>query len=337
MPTDGDTRGTDGPGEDRDRPTGGSRRTPEQEQRAAERARRIRERRAAERTGDTSSDRPRRRPRRAGEPSGAAAAGTGGTRAGAVRDRPVEVAAARDRAAARERERTADPRYRRRRAVAVLATVLVVLIGVSAAGWWALGEFGPALRDVEVTGARQIPQRDVVDAAGVEPGVPLAAVDTAGVASRVSAIPGIASVDVGRSWPHTLTVTVTERTPAALVDTPDGRQLVDVGGYPYRPAPPDLRLPVLALPRVAPDDPATLAATEVLRALPAPVREQVVSLGLGPGGTTFELALTDDRRVLWGPWMDAAATDRRAAVLGPLLGREGSVYDVSSPDLSTVR
>ncbi|ANY05087.1 cell division protein FtsQ/DivIB [Pseudonocardia sp. HH130630-07] len=282
-----------------------SRRTPEQEQRAAERARRIRERRAAERSGGA-----RRSP-------------------AAVRDRPAVRAA--------QRARAARAPHRRRRVVAVLAVAAVVLLGLSAAGWWALGRYGPGVAAVEVTGARQISDRDVADAAGVDPGTPLAAVDTDAVVARVSALPGVATVDVDRSWPDTLVVAVTERTPAALADTPDGRMLVDVSGFPYRPAPPEVRLPVLTLPTVAPDDPATLAAVGVLRALPPPVRDQVESLGPGAGGSTFELVLTEGRRVLWGPWGDPATTARRAAVLGPLLGREGAVYDVSSPDLVTVR
>lgn len=312
MTTDGDPDRDDASG-----PARGARRTPEQERRAAERARRIRARRAAERAGATE-DRP--------------AATTTRTAGRPARERP---GAGPDRAGGADR--TPGPHHRRRRGLAVLATVLVLLIGLSAAGWWALGRFGPGVAGVEVTGSRQVPARDVSDAAGVDPGTPLAAVDTDAVAARVAAIPGIASVEVDRSWPDTLTVAVTERTPAALIETPGGRKLVDATGRVYRDAPPEVRLPVLRLPRVAPDDPATPAAVAVLRVLPAPVRDQVLALTLGPGGTTFELELTGDRRVLWGPWMDPAALERRAAVLGPLLSREGSVYDVSSPELVTVR
>ncbi|WP_060572674.1 MULTISPECIES: cell division protein FtsQ/DivIB [unclassified Pseudonocardia] len=332
---------TDGDGDGDDAGTGG-RRTPEQERRAAERARRIRERRSAERSGrsgrsgsretDPAADRD-------GGPDGEEIGPSVGERDGTPRPGRRSAAAVRERTAARsaDRGRTRDPRHRRRRTVALVATVVVALLGVSAAAWWGLAQYGPGVASVEVTGARQIPARDVVDAAAVDIGTPLAAVDTAAVASRVSAIPGVATVDVDRSWPDTLTVAVTERTPVALADTPDGRMLVDVAGFAYRPAPPDVRLPVLQLSSVAPDDPATLAAVAVLRALPQPVRDQVETLSAGAAGSTFELGLTEGRRVLWGPWADGAATERRAAVLGPLLGREGTVYDVSSPALVTVR
>lgn len=317
------------------------RRDPEQERRAAERARRIRERRAAERRaaagtpaadGHDERDGPEDADDRAadtGEAAEPAGRGSGRGAAAAVRERTAARAA--------ERSRSRDPRYRRRRLVALLATAAVVLLGVSAAGWWALGRYGPPVATVRVDGTRQIPVRDVEDAAGDQTGVPLAAVDTDGVAARVSAIPGVAAVEVDRSWPDTLVVAVTERTPAALLDTPDGPKLVDVTGFVYRDAPPDVRLPRLQLPRVAPDDPATLAAVGVLQALPVPVRDQVQTLSLGGGGSTFELGLSEDRRVLWGPWSDTDQTAARARVLGPVLQREGAVYDVSSPSLVTVR
>lgn len=326
----------------RDGARSSGRRDPDRERRAAERARRIRERRAAERRGA------------AGTPADTADTAAGVTDDGVADDRAAgtdrtgtagrgsgrgAAAAVRDRTAARaaERSRSRDPRYRRRRLVALLATAAVVLLGMSAAGWWALGQYGPPVATVRVDGTRQIPVRDVEDAAGDQTGVPLAAVDTDGVAARVSAIPGVAAVEVDRSWPDTLVVVVTERTPAAVLDTPDGPKLVDVTGFVYRDAPPDVRLPRLQLPRIAPDDPATLAAVGVLQALPVPVRDQVQTLSLGGGGSTFELGLTEDRRVLWGPWSDTGQTAARARVLGPVLQRPGAVYDVSSPSLVTVR
>ncbi|NIB32716.1 hypothetical protein HBB16_14815, partial [Pseudonocardia sp. MCCB 268] len=98
-----------------------------------------------------------------------------------------------------------------------------------------------------------------------------------------------------RSWPDTLTVAVTERTPVTLADTPTGPQLVDPSG---RLPGPRRRLPGAPPPvRGRPDDPATLAAIAVLRALP-PVSVTRCGLSLGAGSTTFELGLTDDRRVL---------------------------------------
>lgn len=342
-------------------------RTPEQERRATERARRIRERRAAERGGSTRSSTPRK-----AEGSGPAAAASTDTtergRAGAVpAERPAggdDTARTGDSETGRKtagrtggkatratgkstpratggkaaRPSTDDLRYRRRRLVALLVAAAVLLAGLAAAGWWALGRFGPGVDEVQVTGNRTLSTDDVRRAAGIAGGTPLAAVDTGAVQERVAGIPGVATVDVGRGWPHTVTVTVTERIPVAVADAPGGRRMVDATGLAYRTLPPNPpRLPLLQLPRVAPDDPLAVAAVVLLSDLPGPIRDQVEAVAPGAGGSTLELVLTDGRKVLWGRWSDGGDAAHKAAVLGPLLSREGSVYDVSSPQLPTVR
>ena len=62
------------------------------------------------------------------------------------------------------------------------------------------------------------------------PGTPLARVDTDAVAARVGALPPVASVEVSRSWPGTLVIDVTERSPVAAVATPTGFVLLDAAG-----------------------------------------------------------------------------------------------------------
>ena len=67
-------------------------------------------------------------------------------------------------------------------------------------------------------------------------------------------------------------------------------------------------------------------------ALTEPLRAQVATVAVA--GTQVTLGLVDDRSVRWG---DPERSADKIAVLGPLLGQPGSVYDVSSPDLPTVR
>jgi cell division protein FtsQ len=227
--------------------------------------------------------------------------------------------------------------YRRRR---LAATVVGVLL---------LGALGLIVRvvlydsrlfdvqDVQVNGVSTLPESDVAGAAAVPVGAPLASIDTAAVAARVAKLPAVATATVTRSWPHTVAVTVVERVPVATATTPDGVELVDAGGVVYPGTPPP-GLPRLVFGAVGPDDPSTRSALAALATLPPPIRSQVLTVdatvaGSGvPGQVTF--GLTDNRQVVWGT-EDRAA--EKAAVLVPLLTEPGRVFDVTSPDLPTIR
>lgn len=228
------------------------------------------------------------------------------------------------------------PVHRRRRAVAALLAVLAVLGGLALAVRlvvWDSGWF--AVEEVRVTGLAAVPEADVLAAAAVAPGGALAAVDTLGAAQRVAALPGVAEVTVGRAWPDAVTVAVVERTAVAVTATAQGELPVDATGVVY-PAPPPPGLPRLELGTPGPDDPATRAAIDVLAALPEPLRGQVLTVAVVRSGGVPQvtLGLTQGREVRFGTSGRAA---EKASVLVALLTREGRVYDVSSPDLPTVR
>ena len=126
---------------------------------------------------------------------------------------------------------------------------------------------------------------------------------------------------------------MTERVPVALAQTPQGLVEVDATGLPYRRAPdPPPALPRLTFTGVAPQDPSTAAAIAVLSDLTEPLRGQVATVDVT--GTQVTLGLADRRSVRWG---DPERSADKIAVLGPLLGQPGTVYDVYSPDLPTVR
>ena len=224
--------------------------------------------------------------------------------------------------------------YRRRRVAAALVAA-VVLLGGAGAGLYALF-FHTRLADVEsiaITGLTTVSEPAVRDAVGVVAGVPLITVDTAGVARRVAAVEGVAAVEVRRAWPHTLEVVVSERVPVALWQTREGLLEVDATGLPFRrAAEPPPALPRLAFRGVAPGHPATAAALTVLGDLTEPLRGQVATVDVA--GSQVTLRLVDRRSVRWG---DPDRAAEKLAVLGPLLTQRGTVYDVSSPDLPTVR
>ena len=230
------------------------------------------------------------------------------------------------------------PEVYRRRRVAGAVVVLLLLGALALVARVVL--YDSRLLDVQgvqVEGISTLPETDIVGAAAVPIGAPLASIDTADVASRVAQVPAVATAVVSRSWPHTITVTVVERAPVASATTPGGVQLVDAAGVVYPGTPPP-GLPRLVFGAVGPDDPSTHSALAALATLPPPIRSQVLTIdatvaGSGvPGQVTF--GLTDNRQVVWGT-EDRAA--EKAAVLVPLLTQPGRVFDVTSPDLPTIR
>jgi cell division protein FtsQ len=238
-------------------------------------------------------------------------------------------------ASASRNARTGLSRYRRRRLLA-LGLLVVLLLAAAVVGGRSVLLHAARFRvsQIAVTGATQVDPSLIRAASGIQLGGPLLAVRADEVRQRLTAIPLLATVEVARDWPGTVQLTVTERTPVALASSATGPALVDSTGLPYQLAPkPAPRLPRLAADRVAPDDPATEAGLAVLAALSPEVRDklQVVEAD-GPGEVTLRLA--GGKQVRWGS-PDASA--RKAAVLAVLLTQPGTVYDVTAPDLPTIR
>jgi cell division protein FtsQ len=131
-------------------------------------------------------------------------------------------------------------RKRLQRVTYLLAAVALVVLGLAA--------LRSPLLDVDrvtVTGTRETTAAEVRVAAGVRIGDPLVGVDPGAVARRIEALPWVARAHVSRSWPSTVTVRVSERTPVAQVRINAGRvAVVDAGGR------------VLAFEAVAPPPPA---------------------------------------------------------------------------------
>jgi cell division protein FtsQ len=233
------------------------------------------------------------------------------------------------------RRQAVHPGVFRRRRVAALVVLLVVLAGLAIGARVLIHDVGLAdVEGVSVTGTVTLSPAEVIAAAAVAPGGPLADVDTAAVAARVATLPAVAKASAERSWPHTVAVTVVERVPAAVVATSSGDALVDTTGAVYAgAAPPGLPRYVRGID--GPDDPAAQAAVAALAALPPAVRDQVqtVDANAGTGSPQVTFGLTGNRRVRWG---SADRGPDKAAVVEPLLAQPGHVFDVASPDLPTV-
>lgn len=195
--------------------------------------------------------------------------------------------------------------------------------------------FTPLLgvRSVEVLGAKEIPTATVIKAAAIENGTPMVRLDADEAAARVAKLPRVYEVSVERSWPSTVQILITERSPVAVLHVGATFHLVDSTGLDYAVvATPPTGLPTLAMANVSPDNPATKAAVTVLGAIPKQLKTQVTTITANTPGDV-RMTLSDGRIVKWGNAQDNA---RKAAVLAPLLTRPGKTYDVATPDFPTV-
>lgn len=195
--------------------------------------------------------------------------------------------------------------------------------------------FTPAMaaRSVEVSGTEVVSREEVLDAAQVRLGTPLLQIDTDAVADRVAGIRRVASARVRREYPSTLRITIVERVPVVVMDFPDGPHLFDRDGVDFATASPPPGLAYLEVEHPGPADPSTMAALQVMTALRPEVVAQVGRVA-APSVASITLTLLDGRTVVWGT---TDRTDEKADKLAALLTQPGRVYDVSSPDLPTVK
>nr|WP_269474265.1 cell division protein FtsQ/DivIB [Mycobacterium cookii] len=188
-------------------------------------------------------------------------------------------------------------------------------------------------RSIIVSGNGAVTRDEVLDAAQVRPGTPLLQINTDAIADRVAAIRRVASVRVQREYPSALRITVVERIPVVVKDFPDGPHLFDRDGVDFATGPPPPALPYIDVDNPGPTDPATKAALAVLIALRPEIAAQVGRIA-APSVASIKLTLVDGRTVIWGT---NDRTDEKAEKLAALLTQPGRTYDVSSPDLPTVK
>jgi cell division protein FtsQ len=210
----------------------------------------------------------------------------------------------------------------------VLLTVLSVALGL-------VLYFTPLMsaRYLVVTGTGAVTREEVVEAAQIRIGTPLLQIDTDEVADRVAGIRRVASARVRREYPSAIRITIAERIPVVVKDFPDGPHLFDRDGVDFAVAPPPPGLAYIDVDNPGPADPPTKAALEVMTALRPEVVAQVSRIA-APSVASITLTLLDGRTVVWGT---TDRTDEKAEKLTALLTQPGRVYDVSSPDLPTVK
>lgn len=184
---------------------------------------------------------------------------------------------------------------------------------------------------VRVVGQKTVPAQQVIAAAGLRVGSPLAAADLSGARDRVQRIPQIAAASVSRDWPHTVVISVVERTAAALIPDAGGYDVVDASGVVFGRA--ASALPGLTVIQVqggadvkAAVVPGALAA---LKALPSDIAHRVTGI-TASSPYSITLRLSGGVTVDWGGGDDASAKAQDLAALMHV--RKAVRYDVSAPE-----
>lgn len=213
--------------------------------------------------------------------------------------------------------------------------LLVVLLTLITVGLGAILYFTPlmSVRQTVVTGTGVVTQEDVLGALNIAKGTRLLQIDTAAAADRVASIRRVASARVQCEYPSTLRVTIVERVPVAAWTGADGTHLIDRDGVDFANEPPPPGIPALDVVAPSPQDPTTKAALQVLISLAPDLARQVAKVA-APSVSSITLTLDDGRTIVWGT---TERTAEKAEKLGALLTQPGRMYDVSSPDLPTVK
>lgn len=247
-----------------------------------------------------------------------------------VRERPLtEQSATGDHAGqgAVDRERA---RSLRRKAFLVGGVGVTLVVALVATLW-----FSPlmSVRRIEYVGNGVVTEEEALEALAIAEGTPLLRVDTGAAARRVAGIRRVAEARVQRVYPSTVKVTVVERIPVLFFDSPEGTHLLDADGVDYATEPPPFGVARLVTPAPGHDDHATQAALAVLEALPEWIRTEVAEVA-APTISSVSVTLVDGRVVVWG---SADSSERKSAVISVLLTQPGRIFDVSSPELPTVK
>lgn len=211
----------------------------------------------------------------------------------------------------------------------LIASLLIACAGAVVGVLW----FSPVfdVRDVRVFGTHFTTQAQVLTAAGIVVGEPIARVDVGAAAARVRAIPQVANVDVRRGFPHAIVIEVHERVPIAAAANGDGTwSLVDRTGAMFE--------QVSARPDTLT---AVEGSTAEFRGIGArtaaafpPWLQRRVSVVHVAAPQDIVLSLRSGKQVTWGG-EDRGA--RKAQVLQALLHVRASMYDVSAPDAPATR
>lgn len=229
-------------------------------------------------------------------------------------------------------------RMRARRWRVLRRVVLAVLVLAMLAGgvWLVFFSAATSVSGGVVRGVEVLSEREVLRAAQVPVGVPVATADLDAVQARVEQLAPVREAEVSRAWPDQIAIEVTEREAVVAVEREGTWRGVDEQGVAFRDFPAQPKgMPVVQMSATTSVE-ALAEAAAVVGALPPEIDRRVERLEVG-SIDRIALLLTGGARVNWG---SADQAEDKARVLAVLLEQKGppaASYDVTAPGRPTVR
>ncbi|WP_323188243.1 FtsQ-type POTRA domain-containing protein [Streptomyces sp. NBC_00249] len=231
----------------------------------------------------------------------------------------------------------------RSRRVPVLASLAAAVLLAGGGTWVLYGSSWLRVEKVTTSGTGVLTPEQVLTAAAVPVGAPLVGVDTDEIADRLRRrLPRIDSVDVVRSWPHTIGLKVTERKPVLLIKKDAEFVEVDASGVRFdtvRQAP--AGVPLLDMAAEGSPSARRFDAQRLLReavgiagALPEAVAKETVQVKVRSYDSVV-LELTKGRTVVWGSGELGEAKGRALTALLKAAPKADH-FDVSVPTAPAV-
>ena len=214
--------------------------------------------------------------------------------------------------------------------VAAISGAIVVALAVL----WSVVYFTPlmSVKHFQVEGNAHISEEDAVRASGIRSGTPLAQVKLRDAAAGVVALPWVKSATASCGWPSTIKLTVIENDAVAFFSQEDGAHLLDADGREFAvDVPPENAVELTGA--AGTDEAVRKGAVDIAGALSDQGRENVEAIE-ARGKHDYVLHVKEGRTVTWG-----ASEDNRnkSLALDTVLHREGAEFNITNPQLVTVR
>ncbi len=140
------------------------------------------------------------------------------------------------------------------------ALVILIVLVVYASGRALLSTATFSVREIEVHGAKRLKASEVVALSGIKPGQDLLKIKLKSVGQQITTNPWIASAKVQRFFPGTVSISIKERQPIAVVNM-GLLYYLDDSGEPFKPLSPGDQLDYPVITGISEEDMAAGATT----------------------------------------------------------------------------